>query len=104
MTTHTPGPWHLGNAHNCARGHAICSGASVIARVVGHGYPSGLGWSEASAATATLIAAAPDMLRALELIAFSGEVDPASPIAALQNIARAAIAQARGVSSPASPI
>ena len=66
MTTHTPGPWVLGNADNCGRGYAVCAGPYVIARVVGNGYPIGMGRSPKSDANARLIAAAPDMLAALK--------------------------------------
>lgn len=55
----------IGNAHNCARNHAICDGSAIVARVVGNGYPTGTGWSAETEATARLFAAAPDLLAAL---------------------------------------
>ncbi len=61
---HTPGPWSLGKAHETAQNHAVCKGARVLARVVGSGYPIGIGASPESEANARLIAAAPDLLEA----------------------------------------
>lgn len=49
---------HVGNAHGAARNHAICSGALVVARVSGHGYPIGAGWSPESEETAKRLAGA----------------------------------------------
>lgn len=42
----------MGNAHGATRNQAIRSGALVVARVSGHGYPIGTGWSPESEETA----------------------------------------------------
>lgn len=47
--------WTLGtNGDQCAKNHAICDGATVIAKVYGKGYPIGSGWSPDSEANARL--------------------------------------------------
>src|SRR3990167_8285439 len=52
----TPRPWNTGtNGDKCPKGHAICSGALVIAKVYGNGYPIGEGWAPSSQADADLI-------------------------------------------------
>ncbi len=71
---HTPGPWHLGNAHDCGEGYAICAGAQVLARVAGFGYPIGKGHAPESDANARLMMLAPEMLSALKAIN-SGSMD-----------------------------
>ena len=102
---HTPGPWSLGNAANCGDGYAVCSGAFVVARVVGNGYPIGRGHAPDSDANARLIAAAPELLAALE--ASNRELAhayntrdfqdlPRHPSRKVFNRARAAILKARG--------
>lgn len=67
-TTHTPGPWTVGNGSPTvyAREHAICAGPIIIGCALGNGYPIGRGWAPDSAANARLMAAAPDLLAALE--------------------------------------
>ena len=66
-TQHTPGPWETGNGSpgEYGSGYAICSKSRIVARVLGFGYPLGLGRSPQSDANARLIAAAPDLLEAL---------------------------------------
>lgn len=78
MPAHTPGPWHVGNAHGAARDHAICVDHQVIARVTGSGFPIGKGWSAETAANARLIAAAPDLLAALIQAEASARVQAAT--------------------------
>lgn len=65
-TQHTPGPWSIGTGSSTAKDHAVCAGPRIVAEVLGSGYPIGRGWSQTSAADARLIAAAPDMLEALQ--------------------------------------
>jgi hypothetical protein len=76
-TNFTPGPWHLGKSGDkCAKNHAICAGASVIAQVVGGGYPIGEGWSERTEANARLMAAAPKMADLLrEILRWANDVN-----------------------------
>jgi hypothetical protein len=53
---HSELPWTLGeNGDKCAKGHAICSGVSVVAKVYGLGFPIGSGWSPRSQADADFI-------------------------------------------------
>ena len=88
-TKHTPGPWHTRVYH----GEAVRDGVAV--------YGDGITvvrdiWGrtlEQSAANAALIAAAPDMLAALEWVAHTSD-DCNS-----RDAARAAIAKATGVQS-----
>jgi hypothetical protein len=49
------GKWQTGENASSARGHAICVGAHVIAKVYGNGYPTGRGWAPVSQATANFI-------------------------------------------------
>lgn len=92
--------WHLGNTANCARNHAVCEGARVIAVVVGTGYPIGTGWAPESEAKARLIAAAPDLLEALKNLVEEISLVTASEDGGLGGVkdARAAIAKATGAS------
>ena len=65
----TPGPWHIGNAHNAAEGHAVCADHQVLARVVPI-FGDRVNGNErtgyyASKGNARLIAAAPELLAAL---------------------------------------
>lgn len=84
---HTPGPWHFSE---------MVSAAVVIGNEVVK-----LGCGEESKATARLIAAAPDLLEALQSIAECCEEDQtardyASRQTEIRGIARAAIAKATG--------
>ena len=112
MSKHTPGPWHQSDSTHTTKGHAVCAGERVIARVVGLGYPVGTGWSPQFDADARLIAAAPELLAALQAInaaltqpvQFSGS-DATGTCNILRgdcqvaaSIARAAIAKATGES------
>ena len=87
---HTPSPWSVGGVS----GQEIYGGGRLIANA----------WTDANAA---LIAAAPDLLAALEqsLMALIGYQHQNEITKAAQNSARAAIAKARGESSegPAHP-
>ena len=69
--------WAIGNADQCARDHAICDGAEVVARVTGRGYPTGLGWHERSAEMAQFIVRAcnshHDLVAVVKDLAFSGK-------------------------------
>lgn len=67
--THTPGPWYNGTSGVGSKGLAICSGAEVIAEVIGTGYPIGKGVAPKDVANARLIAAAPDLLAACKACA-----------------------------------
>ena len=85
---HTPGPWAIA-------GHYIGTLGVNVATV---GYASG-----AEHANARLIAAAPDLLAALERIANSEEYHGdafSCDFETLQNVARAAIAKATGQPAP----
>ena len=65
---HTPGPWHVSDGYKSAKHHAVCAGALIVAKITGFGYPAGQGWSEQSAANTRLIAAAPELLHALQAL------------------------------------
>jgi hypothetical protein len=84
MTQHTPGPWF---AHNIGLGP---NGAGPFT------YPLGNDPDKA-AANARLIAAAPDMLAALQAIAAtSTEEDAETALGSIQMICRAIITKAKG--------
>lgn len=72
--SHTPGPWSQGSGASTGEGYAICAGPCIVATVVGLGYPIGKGRAPVSDANARLIAAAPDLLAALQEIAETIEV------------------------------
>lgn len=55
MNAHTPTPWTLGDSYGAGKGYAICAGPQVLARVVGFGYPTGIGRHLQSDANAALI-------------------------------------------------
>jgi hypothetical protein len=61
MSAHTPGPWRLDTGSNpgSPKGMAVCEGPFIIANVVD--------LSNHAKANARLIAAAPELLAALEL-------------------------------------
>ena len=87
-TQHTPGPWSIAGYHVGTMGVTV---ASVI-------YAAG-----AERANARLIAAAPDLLAALERIANSEEYHGdtfSCDFETLQSVARAAIAKATGQDVP----
>ena len=95
MSVHTSGPWAVTTVGSC---HGIHPAASDnerddICRITPHnyhpdGWPAAKGEAEANA---RLIAAAPELLAALEVIAL-GNTDPDQMV----EIARAAIAKATG--------
>lgn len=67
---HTKGPWSVGDTFNCAKGHAVCAGPFVIARVVENRGEHVNGEKRTpfdhGSANAHLIAASPDLLVALK--------------------------------------
>lgn len=83
MSTHTPGPWHVAN------GCQIRSAKDQIAKAWMMRNGEGL-------ANARLIAAAPEMLEALEEIVSAADGDGWSQLDADLRKARAAIAKAKG--------
>lgn len=92
MSAHTPGPWFISEQYRKLHGidsvlvaSRIENGAPGIARV----FVAGLG--SQFEANARLIAAAPELLEALETI-----ITSTAPRRSLVRIARAAIAKARG--------
>ena len=90
MTTkHTPGPWHVGGLQGTGRAAIVYSpdGYSICDCKSYHGKRE---WSEMEA-NARLIAAAPDLLAALEYW-FDSNADSKK----LAGMARAAIAKAKG--------
>ena len=91
MTTHTPGPWHVGDEDMVADGPFICAGSTMIADVW-CGLPG-----DTFKANARLIAAAPDLLAALkhvEICASCAQADWGACPGGRQ--ALAAIARAEG--------
>ncbi len=90
--SHTKGPWTLGTGSipGSPKNHAVCSGPCIVANVV-----SIISETRSSEANARLIAAAPELLEALETIAgfAPGNGDVCEIIA---KRARAAIAKATG--------
>lgn len=97
-TSFTPGPWHEGSGNGFG---------SVFADTGRMRYENGTvlypiaticqGWAEnEDAANAKLIAAAPDLLQALQNIARSDEFNGGTFVLELQQIARDAIAKATG--------
>lgn len=89
MEKHTPGPWFANESEMAARASLVSirtkNGAYEITKDVGY-------------QNARLIAAAPDLLAALKLIAERPRSKPTVPqdIVTIQRIARAAIAKAEG--------
>jgi hypothetical protein len=58
--------WERAKAHGSYWPDAIAENGKIVARVIGSGYPTGKGWAPESEQHANLIAAAPDLLAALE--------------------------------------
>lgn len=86
MHTTTPGPWKVTQPPHDPNAYDVASEAGgVLAK---------LPWC--TKANAQLMAAAPDMLAALELIRDSGGFKDGTSVEELQRIAVAAIAKARG--------
>ena len=96
--SHTPGPWHVGtNGDACAVNHAVCSGPIVIAKVYGKGYPTGKGWHPESEADAMLMAAAPELLEALEFAYLNlSDLKSTKDDDSVDKKIRAALAKAKG--------
>jgi hypothetical protein len=90
---HTPGPW--GWNYIDGKGGELCGHAGKV--VIDHAHHEGMWFASydetVDAANACLIAAAPDLLAALELLVNCGQVT-----ATEWNAAHAAIAKARGQS------
>lgn len=96
--SHTPGPWHLSS-------DPYDDGTPYFQIVAGDGFfgdvvePRGFKLNEImTEADARLIAAAPDLLHALEMVRDANRDDPHIPQIALATI-EAAIAKATGVQS-----
>ena len=98
QTQHTPGPWKaetfvvMGAEDHPKSGYTIKAGDDAIADLY-----HGCGWTKAEVkANARLIAAAPELLAALEAVL--SQIDPKDTPVGLGNIlnARAAIAKAKG--------
>ena len=102
MSAHTPGPWKVESitgveVHGMARSfHSVeasgyhAGGGIALVRIAAH--------PEQSLANARLIAAAPALLEALEVIAINCEIGEPVNWRDLGKAARAAIAQAKGES------
>jgi len=69
MSMHTPGPWHIrGPAHTAGWGVCIAGASEIVARIPGRA-------SARKEANARLIAAAPDLLEAVQnLLAWAEKV------------------------------
>jgi hypothetical protein len=88
---HTPGPWKI---HTFAQLNIVSANTGLLVASCADGWT---GQGNEREANAALIAAAPDLLAALQLIANSEEYDGDSFVcdfATLQGVARAAIAKA----------
>ena len=97
-TQHTPGPWKV-NANVGKRGE-IGVVADAAPCVIAHGM-SEKHWPEIAQANAQLIAAAPELLNALEAVLYAADTMAAHAIVtgrfdAMRDKARQAIAKARG--------
>ena len=94
MTQHTPGPWRVAFG-NRLEVHGPKDEIGWPASIV---YNAGLCTSEEAQANARLIAAAPDMLAALQdiMAESSRDDDDHDVIATIQGVCRAAIAKAKG--------
>ncbi len=93
MTQHTPSPWEINRAARGDIGVYTRQGATVCKVAQWHG---SLGQATTDA-NAALIAAAPDMLAALEAIAAETTgYDTEDMIANIQGICRAVITKAKG--------
>ena len=97
QTTHTPGPWTI--EKSTRTDHHIIAGRRWIATASNHDFHPTQEENERTIANARLIAAAPDLLAALEALvgeADLGEVDLDDDDRAKLEQARAAIAKATG--------
>ena len=66
--TDTHRTWTRVNGHGSYWQDAIAEGGQIIARVIGGGYPTGVGWSLDAEQRANLMRAAPDLLAALTYV------------------------------------
>ena len=98
MNKHTPGPWHVESMIDYGRD--IYAGDRWIGQANNdHGTDineSGFPSNSECDANASLIAAAPDLLEALEVIIRDGRLQTFEDREKCRAIARAAIAKARG--------
>ena len=94
MTQHTPGPWEIDRAARGGIGVYTRQGA-MVCKVTQWGGPLGQTTTDANAA---LIAAAPDLLAALQdiMAESSRDDDDHDVIATIQGLCRAAMAKAKG--------
>lgn len=90
MSKHTPGPWHAGRGQQSTIVYDA-EGWGVASATVFHGRTE----PETSIANASLIAAAPDLLAALELVLDDPQSLDGRP--RTYEAARAAIAKAKGL-------
>lgn len=91
-TNHTPEPWfHYDDTQHRIHGHEIAATGKTVARIY-----CTKGDEAEDAANARLIAAAPDLLDAMNEIANANGGIHGTCVRDLQEIARAAIAKARG--------
>lgn len=97
MSKHTPGPWVVDG--DVIRGDQQRNGSISVASMLDVSYPYGRRAGESKHANAHLIAAAPELLEALELLlsyTLTCEAMLNSKPAGQIDIARAAIAKATG--------
>lgn len=66
--TDTHRTWTKVRSHGSYWQDAIAEDGQIVARVIGGGYPTGVGWSPDASQRANLIAAAPDLLAALKYV------------------------------------
>lgn len=93
MSAHTPGPWSCGEKGNGAVGSVYCDNSlgTRVAIVYGRGQEYTIFSRAEEEANARLIAAAPDLLNALTVLA-----DACASMGIPVDAARAAIAKATG--------
>lgn len=88
MSKHTPGPWfHYDDTPRRIHGHEIAATGKTVARIY-----CTKGDEAEDAANARLIAAAPDLLEALEWIVNNHFSDPGNMV----SVAKEALAKAKG--------
>lgn len=95
---HTPGPWHVGFADDSGPGYITTFDSGLV--VVRGGYANGLKFGAIRKSDARLIAAAPELLEALNMVfARLKEIEICNDISIpheLKESARAAIEKATG--------
>jgi len=101
MSRHTPGPWSVGNTDPLLFGVKRGNGMAPIGFVYGPSFPERSALGSEALANARLIAAAPDLLEALQMI-YSETADyiRLNNLGGMDNqcmkLSRAAIAKATG--------